>query len=46
MTTNVEMDDIIKIANSLKESRLLIKGVSETIKNEAKEKEVDFSAYN
>ena len=46
MTTNVEMDDIIKIVNSLKESRLLIKGVSETIKNEAKEKEVDFSAYN
>ena len=46
MTTNVEMNDIIKIVNSLKESRLLIKGVSETIKNEAKEKEVDFSAYN
>ena len=44
--SNVEMDDFIKIVNSLKESRLLLKGVSETSKNEAKEKEVDFSAYD
>ena len=29
------MDDIIKIVNSLEESRLLLKGVSETIENEA-----------
>ena len=31
------MDDIMKTVKSLKESGLLIKGVSETIKNEAKE---------
>ena len=32
-----EMDDIMKIVKSLDESSLLIKGVSKTIKNEAKE---------
>ena len=32
-----EMNDIIKIVKSLKESGLLIKGVSQTIKNETKE---------
>ena len=37
-----EMKDIIKIVNSLGESSLLIKGVSETIKNEAKEQKVEF----
>ena len=31
------MNDVIKICKSLEESRLLIKAVSETIKNEAKE---------
>ena len=31
------MNDIVKIVKSLEESSLLIKGVSETIKNEAKE---------
>ena len=31
------MDDIMKIVKSLEEPGLLIKGVSETIKNEAKE---------
>ena len=31
------MDDIIKMVKSLDESSLLIKGVSKTIKNEAKE---------
>ena len=31
------MDDIMKIIKSLEESGLMIKGVSETIKNEAKE---------
>ena len=35
--SNEEMNDIIKIVNSLDESGLLIKGVSKTIKNEAKE---------
>ena len=33
---NEEMNDITKIVKSLEESRLLIKGVSKTIKNEAK----------
>ena len=42
--SNEEMDDILKIIKSLKESGLLIKGVSKTIKNEAKEQTVDFSA--
>ena len=35
--SNEEMDDIMKIVRSLEESILLIKGVSKTIKNEAKE---------
>ena len=34
---NEEMNDIIKIVKSLDESGLLIKGVSKTTKNEAKE---------
>ena len=34
---NKKMDDIIKIVKYLEESGLLIKGVSKTIKNEAKE---------
>ena len=34
---NEEMEDIMKIVKSLEESGLLIKGVSETIKNETKE---------
>ena len=38
------MDDIMKIVMPLEESGLLIKGVNETIKNEAKEQRVDFSA--
>ena len=33
----------MKIVKSLEESRALIKGISETIKNEAKEKKVDFT---
>ena len=35
--SNEEINDIMKIVNTLKESGLLIKDVSETIKNEAKE---------
>ena len=35
--SNEEMSDTMKIVKSLEESGLLIKGVSETIKNEAKE---------
>ena len=34
-TSNEEINDIIKIVKSFKEFGLLIKGVSETIKNEA-----------
>ena len=37
------MNDIMKKTKSLKESGLLIKGVSETIKNETKEKKEDLS---
>ena len=35
--TNEGMNDIMKIVKSLEESGLLMKGVSETIKDEAKE---------
>ena len=35
--SNDEMDDILKIAKSLEDSGVLLKGVSETIQNEAKE---------
>ena len=34
--SNEEMNDIMKIVESLEESGLLLKGVNETIKNEAK----------
>ena len=34
------MNDILKIIKSLEESRLLVKDVCETIKNEAKEQKV------
>ena len=37
LISNEEMNDIMKIFKSLEESGLLIKGVSETIKREAKE---------
>ena len=35
--SNDEMEDIIKVVKSLENSGLLLKGVSETIQNEAKE---------
>ena len=38
IVSNEEINDIMKVIKSLEESGLLIKGVSETIKNEAKEK--------
>ena len=41
--SNEEINDIMKIVNSLEESGLLIKGVSETIKNETKNKKENFS---
>ena len=37
IVSNDEMEDILKIVRSLEDSGLLLKGVSETIKNEAKE---------
>ena len=40
--SNEEMDDIMKIVKSLEHSGLLIKGVSETIKSEAKEQKGGF----
>ena len=42
LISNEEMNDLMKIIKYLQESGLLIKGVSETIKNEAKEQTVDF----
>ena len=40
--SNDEMDDIIKIVKSLSDSGLLLKGVSETIQNEAREQKGGF----
>ena len=40
--SNEEMNDIMKIVNSLEESTLLIKDVLKTIKNEAKEQKGGF----
>ena len=42
--SNEEMNDIVKIVKSLEKYSLLIKGVSETIKNEAKEQKWVFLA--
>ena len=40
--SNDEMKDIIKIVKSLKDSGLLLKGVSKTVQNEAKEQKRGF----
>ena len=40
-----EMNDIMKIVKSLEKSGLLIKGVSEAIKNEAKERQGRFLGF-
>ena len=40
--SNGEIDDIMKIGKYLEESGLLIKGVSEKIQNEAREKKNGF----
>ena len=40
--SNDEMEDIMKIVKSLEDSGLLLKGVSETIQNEAKEQKRGF----
>ena len=42
ITSNHEMEDIIKIGKSLEDSGLLLKGVSETGQNEAKEQKETF----
>ena len=42
--SNKEMNDTMKIVKSFEESGLLIKGVSETIKNEAEEQKRGFLA--
>ena len=40
--SNDEMNDILKIVKSLEDSGVLLKGVSETIKNKAKEEKGGF----
>ena len=40
--SNEEINDIMKIVKSIEKSSLLIKGVSKTIKNEAKEQKGGF----
>ena len=42
ITSNDEMKDILKIVKSLEDFGLLLEGVSETIKNEAKEQKGGF----
>ena len=42
MISNDEMDDILKIVKSLEDSGVLLKGVSETFQNEAKEQRGEF----
>ena len=41
-TNDEEMKDIREIVNSLKDSGLLIRGITETIENETKEQRVGF----
>ena len=43
--SNKEMNNIMKIAKSVEDFGLLIKGVSETIQNQAKEKKRRISQY-
>ena len=42
ITSNDEMEDIIKIVKSLEDSGLLLKGVTETVQNEVKEQKGGF----
>ena len=42
ITSNDEIEDIMKIVKSLEDSNLLLKGVSETIQNKAKEQKGGF----
>ena len=40
--SNGEMNDIMKIVQALEDSYILLKGVTETIKNKIKEQKVEF----
>ena len=40
--SNEEMNDIIKIVQALEDSNILLKGVTESVKNEKKNKKEDF----
>ena len=42
ITLNEEMNEIKKIVQALKDSNILLKGVTETIKNETKEQKGEF----
>ena len=42
ITSNEEMNDTMKIIQALKNSNILIKGVTKTIKNETKEQKGEF----
>ena len=42
LVSNDELEDIIKVVGSLEDSSLLLKGVIETIQNEAKEQKGEF----
>ena len=42
IVSNNEMEDIMKLVKSLEDSALLIKCVSKTVKNEAKEQKGEF----
>ena len=42
ITSNEEMEDIMKIVKSIEKSGLLIKGISETVRNEAKKQKSRF----
>ena len=42
LVSNDELEDIIKVVESLEDSSLLLKGVIETIQNEAKEQKGEF----
>ena len=42
ITSNEEMNDVIKIVQALEDSNILLKGVTETVKNETKEQKEGF----
>ena len=43
--SNEEMNDVIKVVQALEDSNILLKGVTETIKNETKEQKGEFFQY-